>query len=152
MAFGAVQRGVRSEQREPVIMLPDLLCLKFPALHRMTLLAIRSELPPMQIRVAIGAAGARFCEDEAGMALSAVDLHMHSAQRVGSAVVVEFRNTADRLPTCAGMAVLARNAYGTMRIAAGPVISLAVSDAWSDSGNTNEQEQESHGPLSYGTR
>lgn len=138
MAFGAVQRGVRSEQREPVIMLPDLLCLKFPALYRMTLLTIRSELPPVQIRVAIGAARARFCEDEAGMALRAIDLHMHSAQGVGSAVVIEFRNTANRLPTCAGMAVFAGNAYGTMRVAAGLLISLAVSDAWSDSGNTNE--------------
>ena len=56
MAGVAVDCGVRSGQREPVVMLLDLLDRHLPAAHRVALLAVRSQLPLVNVRVAVLAA------------------------------------------------------------------------------------------------
>lgn len=66
--------------------------------------------------MAIGAFLTDISENEFHMALGALHFFMHAAQWVARLVVVELRNTADRLPTQRGVAVLARNCQGTVRI------------------------------------
>ena len=51
------------------------------------------------------------------MTLHTLHFLVHAAQRVAGLVVVKLRNTADRLPTQRGMAVLAGNIESTVRIA-----------------------------------
>ena len=51
------------------------------------------------------------------MTLHTLHFLVHAAQRVAGLVVVKLRNTADRLPTQRGVAVLARNTESTVRIA-----------------------------------
>lgn len=118
MAIDAFQRRVRAEQRESIRMLLELRGLKFPAVDGVARLAFRAELAAMDIRVAIRAMRARVREDEAHVALRALHLHVHAAQRVTRLTVVEFRNVADRFPARARVAVLARNRDCSVRILA----------------------------------
>ena len=50
------------------------------------------------------------------MAFGAGHLFVHAAQRITRAVVIELGIRPDRLPTCVGMAVLARHGDGSVRI------------------------------------
>ena len=52
----AVHGGVRSGKRKAIVMLLDLLHADLPSLNRVALLAVRSQLPPVNIGVAILAA------------------------------------------------------------------------------------------------
>ncbi len=78
VAIDALERSVRAKQRKPVQMLPNLLRVKVPTLHRVALLAIRSKLPAMNIRVAIRAVRARVRKHEARMAFGAVHILVHT--------------------------------------------------------------------------
>ncbi len=53
----ALDRGVRSEKREPVLMRLDLLDRSHPSLHRVARFAVGAELPFMNVGVTIGALG-----------------------------------------------------------------------------------------------
>ena len=144
MTFRALEHGVRSQQWKPIIVLLDLLRLNFPAFDRVTLVAIRSKLAPVQIRVAVRAARACFLEYKACMALGAVYLYVHSAQGVGSAVVVEFGDAADRFPAGVGVAVFAGDVDGSVRISARCLFYLALGGSGRYRGKTDEQKHESH--------
>lgn len=67
----ARQRGVRADQGKAILMLLDVLDGDLPALHRVTLLAIGSQLPAMDVSMAIGAALADVRKNKLGMALRA---------------------------------------------------------------------------------
>lgn len=146
MARRALQHSVRSQQREPVVVLLDLLRLHLPALHRVTLFTICSELAPVQVRVAIRTACACCLKHKACMALRAFHPHVHSTQRVRRAVVVEFWDSTDRFPTGIRVTVFARDVDGAVRIPARFPFYLALGRSGHERCKTNEQQHESHEP------
>jgi hypothetical protein len=109
MAGDAVDRRMRSDQGEAIFVSAYGLQGYIPTDHAMALLAIRAELPPMNVGVAIGTLRAHVAEYRLCMALDAIDFGMHTPQGVAGRIVVEFRDRADRLPTRLCVAVLARN-------------------------------------------
>ena len=58
----AIHRGVSSGEREAVVVILDLLHRNIPSPHRVALLAVGSQLPPVNIGVAILAARADIAE------------------------------------------------------------------------------------------
>lgn len=89
----------------------------------MALLTVGSELAAMKISVAILALRANIAEDHVGVARGAGDAFVQPAQWESRLrVVVELGNGADGAPACGGVAVAARNLYGTVRISDIPVL------------------------------
>jgi len=72
----------------------------------------------MNVGVTVRAPTTDIAEYQLGMALDAIHLDVHAAQRVGGLlVVIELRNCPDRFPTCLCMAILAGDGEGTVRAA-----------------------------------
>src|SRR5579864_184181 len=88
-----------------------------PALHRVALLARRTELPPVNVSVAVGAFHAHVRKYEIAMTLPARDFLVHAAQRILRLVVIKLRDVADRLPTRKRVAVLTRDGEISVRTA-----------------------------------
>jgi hypothetical protein len=82
----------------------------------MATLAVGAKLPAMNVGMAIRTAGTRVSEDHAGVALSAAHLLVHPTQRISRLVMIEFGIRTNRLPANAGMAVLAGERQGAVRI------------------------------------
>lgn len=80
----------------------------------MALLAIRPHLALVDVGVAVGALRPNICKDHLGVALRAGHTLMQAAQWVLSGVVIEFRNSSDRLPAAQRVTVLARNAQASV--------------------------------------
>lgn len=107
-------------------MLVNLAHSNRPSLHRVTLLAVGSELPLMNVRMAIGTSLAHIGEDRPDVTLRARHVLVHAAQGELSLVVIKFGNRADRLPSCRGMAVLARHIQIAMRaVSHGAILTLS---------------------------
>ena len=70
----------------------------------------------MNVSVAIGALLADVAKDQTGVAGGADDLLMHSTERVARVVMAKLGKGADRLPIGGGMAVLAGDCQGAVRI------------------------------------
>ena len=115
MAGIAVDCGVRSGQREPVIVLLDLLNRNLPAAHRVALLAIRSQLPLMNVCVAVLTSLSDVGEHGLHVTLDAGHRLVHAAQWVSCLIVIEFWNRTDRFPSSSCMAVLTRNVQISVR-------------------------------------
>ena len=118
MAGIAVHGCVSTRQREAIVVLLNVFNSDGPSADGMTLLAIRTQLPLVNISVAVLALLTNAREDHLDVALNAGHPSVHAAQRIASLIMVELGNSADRLPTIRGMAVLARNgqiAVRTMR-------------------------------------
>ena len=64
----------------------------------MTLLAIRAELPPVNIGMAVRAFRADIGEYKLRMALYALYFFVHPPQRIAGLIMAEFGNTSDGLP------------------------------------------------------
>lgn len=96
-------------------MVLDLLNGNLPAKHRVALRAVRTELPAVNIRMAIRAVLADVREDRLYVALGAFHLFVHASKRVTRLVVIEFRDRSNRPPARRGMAVFAGNREGTVR-------------------------------------
>jgi len=109
MAGIAVDRGVSSGQGKAVVVLLHLLNRNCPTANRMALLAIRAELPLMNVSVAVLAPQTYIREYRFHMTLDAGHGLVHAAQGIPCLVVIEFGNGADRLPRTRRVAVLARN-------------------------------------------
>ena len=108
MAGNAINRGMGTDQREAIFVSAYRLQRHTPADHAVTLLASGAKLPAMNIGVTVRAPRAYVAEDQLGMALDAIHLDVHAAQRItGLLVVVEFRNRPDRFPAGLCMAILA---------------------------------------------
>lgn len=114
MAGGAIERRVRAHQRKTVLVLFDLLNRDLPPLHRVALLTRCSELPLVDIGMAIRAFLTNIGKDGFGMALRAGHAGVHAAQREPRLIVVEFRYSSDRLPATDGVAVLASDTQWTV--------------------------------------
>lgn len=108
---------MRAEKREAVLVIFHLLHGDIPSLHRVALGAIGAHLATMNIGVAVGAIFADVREDRLNMALGAFHFFVHPAQRIARLVVIEFWDRPYRTPSRRGVAVLARNSKGTMRVA-----------------------------------
>lgn len=70
----------------------------------------------MDVGVTVSAMSAGIVKDKTGMALRAGDVFMQAPQRIASSIVIELRNRTNRLPAGPGMAVLAGNGEGPVRI------------------------------------
>ena len=110
MAGIAVHGRVRSGQRKAIVVLLDLLDRDLPSADRVALLAVRAQLPLVNVGVAILAALSNVSENRPDVTFSATHRLMHAAQRIFCLVVIEFRNSSDRFPCARRVAVLTRNA------------------------------------------
>ena len=115
MAVLALQGGVRTEEREAVLVIFDLLDCNIPTLDGVALGAVRAHLALVDVHVAVFAILSDVRKNGLHVALHAVDLFVHAAQRVASLVVVKLRGLANGFPDRRRVAVLARNREGTVR-------------------------------------
>ena len=104
----AVNGSVGPGQWEPVVMLLDLLDRHRPTSDRVALLAIRSQLPLVNIRMAVLASLPNVGEYRLDVALDAGDRLVHAAQRVARLIMIKLRNRPDGFPSGRRMAVLTR--------------------------------------------
>ena len=107
MARDAIHGRMRSDQREAIFVSTYRLQRHVPAEYGVTLLAVRPELPAMNIRVTVGTLRTHVTEYRFGMALDAIDLRMHAPQGIAGRIVVEFGNGADWFPARLRMAIFA---------------------------------------------
>lgn len=110
-----IQRCVRSSQREAVVMLLHLLHRDLPPTNGVTPFAVRSQLPLMNVGMAVLAALSDAGEHRLDVALRTRNRCVHSAQGIFRLIVVEFWNATDRSPRSCRVAVLARNVQISMR-------------------------------------
>jgi len=115
VALVAIDSRVCADQGEAVQVLVNLLDRNIPSLDGMALLAVCPHLPLVDVGVTVGALRTHIAEDRLGMTLRATHAFVHAAQRIFRGVVIEFRNSADRLPAANGVAVLTRNAEASVR-------------------------------------
>lgn len=118
VACVAIHRRMSPGEREPVVVILDLLHRNLPASHGVALLAVGAELTAVNIGVAILAALADVAEHHLGVTLSAGYRLVHAAKRITSLIVIKFGDRSDRPPSGRCMAILTRNreiAVGAMR-------------------------------------
>ena len=111
----AIYGRMRARQREAVVMLLHLLYRDLPSANRVAPFAVRSQLPLMNVGVAVLAALSNAGEHWLDVALRAGNGRVHSAQGIFRLVVIEFWDGADRLPPVCRVAVLARNVQISVR-------------------------------------
>ena len=99
---------MRSGQWEAVVVLLHIFYRHLPATHGVALLAIRAQLPLMNVRVAVLAALAYIGEHRLHVALRTSNGLVHASQGIARLIVIEFRNCANGLPSRRRMAVLTR--------------------------------------------
>lgn len=116
VAVHAFEHCVGAEQRKAIFMLLQLLCLGAPPFYRVTFLTSGPKLSAMNVGMAISAPAAHVGENQADVALRAAHFFMHSPERVARAIVIEFRDAADGLPTGVRVAIFAGDGDGAVRI------------------------------------
>ena len=114
MALVALDERMRADQREPVLVVLDLLNVDLPTLHRVATLAICPKLAAMNVCMTLGTLCAYLLERHVRMALCAGNLRVHAPQRVGSLVVIELGEGANRLPARVCVTVLTRDGEGSV--------------------------------------
>jgi hypothetical protein len=102
----------------------DLLHSNIPTLNGVTLCAVRTHLPPMDILVAIGAILAHVGEYRLYVALNTRHLLVQSAQWIFGFVVIEFWHRAYRPPTCSRVTVLTGYGERSVRVLGGLVLGV----------------------------
>jgi len=117
---------VRAKQREAILVILHLLYGNVPALDRVALLAIRTHLPAVNIRVAVGAILSHVGEDRFYVALNARHFFVHAAQRIVRLVVIKLRHRADGTPARRRVTVLAGNRQRPVRAPRGFLVSLGL--------------------------
>lgn len=138
----ALQGGMCAKQREPILVLLNLLYCHLPSLNRVALCTIGSKLPLMNVGVAVGASLTHIGKNWLDVALGASQVLVHAAKRISRLIVIEFRNVADRLPSAEGMAILAGNIQRAMWAArAGRGLPLR------GSGNCGGEQQQRHDQI-----
>lgn len=115
VAVIALHRRVGAEKREAILVILHLLYSNVPALHGMTLRAIRAHPPLVNVGMAVLAVLSHRGKDRFDVALRARHLLMHAAKRILGFVVVEFRYRADGAPTRRVVTVFTWNRKRSMR-------------------------------------
>jgi hypothetical protein len=118
VAVLTLHRGVRPQQRKAILVILDLLHRHVPSLHGMALRAIRAHLPLVDVGVTVLALLADVCKHRLDMALRALHLFVHAAQRILRFVVVKLGYRSDRAPSIGGVAVFTRYLQRPMRASA----------------------------------
>ena len=132
---------VRAKQREAILVILHLLYGNVPALDRVAQLAIRTHLPAVNIRVAVGAILSHVGEDRLYVALHTRYFFVHAAQRIVRLVVIKLRHRADRAPARRRVTVFARNRQRPVRTPRGFVrMLLRVGNLVCDSRNCRCQK------------
>lgn len=108
---------VRSDEREAVLVLLNLLNGNLPSGHGVTLFTIWAEFAAMNIGVAVGAILANVGEHRLNVALRASNFVVHAAQRIAGLVVIEFRDGPNRFPTRVGVTIFAGDRERSVRTA-----------------------------------
>lgn len=116
VALVACHQGMRSHQREPVLVVLNRLQRNLPALYGVAIRTTGAELAAMDIRVAVGALRAYVLEYQAGMTLIASHIRVHSTQRISGQIVIEVRIRSDWFPTGVGVTVGAGSGERAMGI------------------------------------
>lgn len=124
MAVNAFERGMGAEQRKPVFVGLNFPRVQVPSVYRVALLAIRAELAPVNIGMAVGALRADGFEIQVGMALRACDSDVLPAKGIPGLIVVKFRDAANGFPTGSRVAIFARDRDGAVRVARVSLLSL----------------------------
>jgi hypothetical protein len=106
MAGVAIHRGMRAGEGEAIIVPLNLLRRDLPAPDGMALLAICSQLPPVNVCMAVLAALADIRENRLDVTSGATHRRMHTPQRIPRLIVIEFRDRAGGLPRSRSMAIL----------------------------------------------
>ena len=112
MALVALDERMCTDQREPILVVLDLLNVDLPAPHRVATLAVSPKLAAMNVCMTLGTLCTYLLEHHVRMALCAGNLGVHAPQRVARLVVIEFGEGADRLPTRVRVTVLTRHGEG----------------------------------------
>ena len=114
----AVDRSVGTRQREPVVVLLNILNRDLPSPHRVALFAVGAQLAPVNIGMAVLTALTNTGENHLHVACGAGDGSVHATQRISRLVMVELGNGANRPPAIRGVAVLARDSQAAVRTVA----------------------------------
>lgn len=114
VAAVALQRGMSSDQRKPVLVIAHCLNRNLPPFHVVAAFAIRAHLPMMNVGVAIPAPRAGIGENRFRVTLSARYVLVHTQKREAGFSVIKFRNSADGFPSENGVAILAGNVQVTV--------------------------------------
>ena len=94
----AIDCRVSADQREAVLVVANRGHRYMPAPHGMTRLAVRTELPAVNVRVAIRTLMSNVREDQLDVALRTLHFLVHAPKRITRLIVIEFRYGPNRLP------------------------------------------------------
>ena len=117
VAAVALQRGMSSNQRKPVLVISDGLHRNLPAFDRVAAFAVCTHLAAMNVGVAIGTPRAGVSKDWFHVALRASHVFVQTKQWVRCFAVIKFRNSPYRFPSEDGVAVLAGDVQAAVRTA-----------------------------------
>jgi hypothetical protein len=106
---------MRPGQRKAVVVLLDLLDRHLPTAHGVALFAIRSQLPLVNVRMAVLASLPDVREYGLHVTLDAGHRLVHAAQGVSCLIVIEFWNRTDRFPSGSCVTVLTRDVQISVR-------------------------------------
>lgn len=115
VAIVALHRGMGAEERKTILMIVDLFCGDLPAQNGVTLRAVRSHFPLMDISVAILTGLADVGEYRLGMALDASHFFMHAAQGILGFAMVKLWDCSDGPPGRSRVAVFAGDGKRSVR-------------------------------------
>ena len=118
-----MHRSMRTKKRKSVLVIVDLLNGDLPSRNGVTLCAVRSHFPLVNISMTILTILADVGEYRFGVALRTRHFLMQTPERIFGLIVVEFRNCTDRPPTRRGVAVFAGYSEGTVRATSGDALS-----------------------------
>jgi hypothetical protein len=104
-----VDRRVRPDKREAVLMLIDVVDRHLPSGVPMADVTLRRVLSAMNVRVTILALISNFGEYQVGVAVLATNALMHPTQSEAGRPMIELQNVAKGFPTLGSMAILARD-------------------------------------------
>jgi hypothetical protein len=117
MAGVARNSGMRAQQGEPVAVILHGLGSHAPSLDRVAILALRAELPPVEIRMAGGALRSCLGKNFRDVARITGYVLMHPAQREGCfLIVIKLRLCAERGPARGGVTILTGQREAAVRI------------------------------------
>lgn len=116
MAIFAREHRMRADERKAIQVIADVFVRDLPALHGMAVFAVCTELPAMNVCVAVRTVLAHVFEDQARVTFGAGHLLVHAAQRVACLIVIEFGVGTNGLPTRVGVTLLACSGDGSVRI------------------------------------
>jgi len=98
VAIVTLDSRVRTQQREAVLVVLELLHSDVPALYGVTFRAVRAHFSLVHVRVTVLAVLSHLGKDRLDMALRTLHLLMHAAQRVLRLVVVKLWVSANGPP------------------------------------------------------